>query len=127
MKIKLKTALLANATFSSISGVTMLLFSNWISELMGIPNKWVLPIIGGGLLFFASTIVYQATRDSINSNPVKLIILQDLLWVVGSLVILVFGLFDLTIVGKILIAIVAVAVADFAFLQWWGLRQELVE
>lgn len=122
MKIKLKTALLANATFSSISGVAMLLFSNWIAELMGIPNKWVLPIIGGGLLFFASTILYQATRVTINSNQVKLIIAQDLAWVIGSTIIIVFGLFDLTLVGCILIGIVSGVVMLFAYLQIRGLE-----
>ncbi|MGB0369406.1 MAG: hypothetical protein ACPGD8_08365 [Flavobacteriales bacterium] len=126
MKISLKTALLANATFSSLSGIGMLLFSNWLSEIMGITNKWVLPVIGSGLILFAITIVYNATRPSISANQVKLIIAQDLAWVIGSLVVIIFGLFNLTTIGYLLVGVVTVAVADFAWLQWIGLKRQSI-
>ena len=126
MKIKLKTALLANAIFSSLSGIAILLFSNWLSQLMGIGNEFILPVIGSGLVLFAATIVYHATRASINLNQVKLIIAQDLAWVVGSLIVIVFSLFNLTTIGYLLVGVVAVAVADFAWLQWIGLKRQSI-
>ncbi len=100
----------------------MLAFSSQISEIMGITQPMVLIVVGIGLLFFTATIIYHATRKTISATQVKLIIVQDGLWVIGSAIILAFKLFSLTVTGYILIAVVALVVADFGFLQYFGLK-----
>lgn len=120
--VKLKPALFGNSIFSGISGITTLILMDPLNQLIGISEPLVLPILGVGLILFAGTIVFHATRKVIDPMQVKLIIVQDLLWVVGSVVILSFQMFGLTHLGYILIGVIAIAVADFTFLQYHGLK-----
>ena len=114
---KLRTVLNANATFSLLSGLTLLLFTNTITQLFTIEEPLVFHVIGGGLLFFALTVYYQANRNTINPKQVMLIIYQDWAWVAGSAILLIGGFFAISTIGQLLIAGVAVLVGSFAILQ----------
>ena len=125
-KIELKTVLLGNAVFSTVSGIAMLTFNGLLMEIMGIVLSWILPTIGAGLILFGLIIVYHATRPATSSFQVKLIIFQDVAWVLGSTIIIGFQLFELTTTGYVLMTVVGIAVADFALLRWIGLRREQI-
>jgi len=119
----LKKALLANAAFSSISGLSFILFTQAISQFLGWSNSWILATIGAGLVAFALMIYTVAQAKSINHAQVMSIIAADLSWVLLSIVVIFTPFVALTLEGKWAVAIVADIVAIFAFAQYWGLRR----
>lgn len=123
MEQKLRNVLKANAVFSMLSGAAMLIFSQAISDWMNIANPIVLMIIGGGLILFGGFVWYQGSRKSLNLKEVKSIIIQDWLWVIGSVVIIGLQLFQINFQGYILMGIIALIVADFAFFQRYFLKR----
>ena len=115
---ELKKYLTINSIFSAISGSTMLLFSSNLNKLFNINNVYVFPVIGCNLLFFAAFVWFVFSRQLTNRILVTTITTLDLLWVLGSLVIVSLGLFDLSQDGNILISIVAVWIAFLAYKQF---------
>ena len=113
----LKITLQANAVFSSLSGLAMIFFHKALSSWMGIQNAQIMIFIGIGLLLFAGTIIWISLQKTIDQKHVKTIILQDWLWVIGSILIIVTQAFGLNIVAYVCIGVVALIVADFAILQ----------
>ena len=113
----LKKYLIINSIFSAISGFTMMLFSSKLNETFNINNTYVFPIIGANLLVFSAYVWYVASRKEIPKKEVKLITILDSLWVLGSIVIVAFDLFELSSTGRLLISIVAVWIAFLAYKQ----------
>jgi hypothetical protein len=115
----LKTALVSNAAFSTISGLALIImngqFQQWFE--MDFPF-WV---VGIGLLPFAY-MAYQASQDEQNMiKKGREITILDLVWVVTSIIVLL--LVDFTTIGQWLIIGVALIVGDFALFQWLGMRR----
>ncbi len=88
----------------------------------GVTEPNVLLYIGIGLLLFAGSVLFQAVRKELVRAQVNSIIVQDWLWVTGSVAVLAFQLFGLSVAGYLLIAFVAIIVADFALFQRKYLR-----
>lgn len=116
-KEKLKNVLLGNAVFSIISGLILIFFRNPIGELMRVKLPSILLYVGIGLLFFAGSIIWQATRTTFSGKRIKAIIIQDWLWVIGSIIIIALQSFDLSVLGYQMIFGVAILVGVFAILQ----------
>lgn len=114
---KLKMTLKANALFSLISGLTLLIFSETIAFLMNLNSNLPLTIIGVGLLLFVMLILFVTYQKSINLKLVKSIIIQDILWVIGSIILLIAHPFGISLEGNIAILIVAIIVLYFAIKQ----------
>jgi len=119
----LKRTLMANEIFSAVSGLVALFFSKQVTDFLGIQNSSIFLFLGIGLLVWAGFTAWVMMRPEVNPTLVKLVIAGDLLWVAGTVLLLIFagGLF--TTGGKWAIAIVADIVAAFAILQWIGLRR----
>ena len=115
---ELKKYLIINSTFSAISGLAMLLLSTNLNDLFQIDNIYVFPFIGINLLFFAAFVWYVSSKQLTNKILVTTITVLDVLWVLGSLVIVSLGLFDLSKDGNILISAVAVWIAFLAYKQF---------
>lgn len=115
---ELKTYLTVNSIFSALSGLTMLLFVGQLNELFGINNTYVFPVIGANLLIFSAFIFFVSVKQLSNKGLVTTITILDLFWVVGSFVIVAFGLFDISKSGNILIGIVAIWIAFLAYKQF---------
>ena len=120
MKV-LKTALMLNAGFSFLSGFTLVLFHGAIANLFGVNNTSAFWILGIVLLGFAA-FVYLESRK-LRFGEVLSIIIQDILWVVGSAVIVIFQIFSLSRLGYAIVIDVALIVLGFAIAQSIGLRQ----
>jgi hypothetical protein len=120
---KLKKILLVNALFSGINGIAMIVFHKAISELMAISWPLILVMIGIGLLFFSSLLLWVRSRSEVDETQVKSIIIQDWLWVIGSFLIVLFQAFNLSFWGYEIITVVALVVAVFAFLQTKHLKK----
>ncbi len=120
----LRRTLAANATFSALSGAAMIALAGPLDRFMGLGQSWLLIVIGVGLLGFAALIGLNARRPQMNRAEASLTVASDAAWVLGS-VIVVFGFPDLLSTGgKLLVAVGAVAVADFALFQYLGLRRD---
>lgn len=119
----LSIALKANALFSATSGSILILFNTKIATIFGLKNAMPFWIVGIILVLFAITVYLEARQTPKRIKQVKLIILQDLLWVLASIVIIAFHLFNLSIIGYWLIAFIAIIVGSFAYAQWRGIEQ----
>jgi hypothetical protein len=121
--ITLKNVMLINAVSSGVTGAGLVLASGVIAGLF--ETDETVPFIGVGLfLLVFATIVYLVSRKNpMNSNAVRLIIAADTLWVVVSLVIVLFQIFKISMMGYLLIGAVAIWVAAMAYLQFNGLNQ----
>ncbi len=119
----LRRTLAVNAAFSGLSGATMIVLFGPLDRFMGLGLSWLLIVIGVGLLGFAALIGLNLRRPQLNRAEAWLTVASDVAWVAGSAIV-VFGFPDLLSTGgKWLVAIEAVAVADFALFQVLGLRR----
>lgn len=117
----LRRALLANAAFSTLCGVVLLLAPVAVTNWLGIGSPLLLALLGGSLLFFAAALTWEGKRPRPAAWRTLLITAADILWVVGSLVVMVLFADDLKPAGNLLIATVAFVVALFAGFQVYGI------
>lgn len=118
----LKNALLANAVFSSVSGLSFIMFTQAFSRFLSW-SSWILPSVGLGLLGFALMIYLITRAEQINYAQVRSIIAADVAWVVLSIALISMPVVSLPLGGKWAIGILADVVAVFALLQYLGLRK----
>lgn len=117
----LRMALKGNALFSLLSGLAMVFFSGRITAFIGISPAVYLTLIGAGLIVFALLVWMLSRLPEIRKHLVWLVILLDLLWVAGSAVLLLAGIF--TPGGNWTVSLLAVVVFGFAVAQYIGLRR----
>lgn len=117
----LRSSLIANGLFSGSCGLALLIFTERIGQMLGQVSSLLLWVIGCGLLIFASDIFYRLKRG-LSVGRVWYFIANDVLWVVGSVVILLVRPQVLGVNGLWMIAAVALIVAAFGSLQFVGLK-----
>jgi hypothetical protein len=115
---ELRKYLTINSIFSAVCGLIMLMLSGGLNQLFGIENFYIFPVLGLNLLVFAVFVWYVSRNQLTNRAWVMTITVLDVLWVVGSFVIVLLGLFDLTGSGYILTAVVALWIAFLAYKQF---------
>ena len=113
---KLQKALKVNALFSSVSGLLLILLNTFLAELFNTENTTVFWVVGIVLLYFATTIWYEIKKQ--RKLAVQWIIIQDLLWVVGSLILIVFNPFSISLIGNVIIILIALIVLFMAVNQY---------
>ena len=119
---ELQKALKANALFSSISGLLLILFNNQMAKLFGTDNNSVFWVVGLILIYFTITIWYEINKQ--RKIAVLWIIIQDFLWVFGSLILIVFNPFYITALGNLIIGIIAFIVLIMAVNQTRALNKK---
>ena len=117
----LRKALLGNALFSTLSGLTILFAQGWVLRIVGLPSSVNLLIFGVGLIVFAVTLVINARKQQVKKSDAWVAVLMDLAWVVGSYVLIFLVPFSPK--GKWVVGIVAEVVLLFAMLQFVGIRR----
>jgi hypothetical protein len=117
----LRRALLGNALFSTLSGLTILFAQKWVLRILGLSNSVSLLILGIGLIVFAAILIANALRQKVKTSDAWIAVSMDVAWVVGSYVLIVVVPFSRG--GKWLIAVVAELVLLFAILQVFGIRR----
>lgn len=120
----LQRSLLGNAAFSGISGLLMVFAAGPISQFLGLNNPYILTIIGIVLLLYLPFLVWLANQSPVPNWMAWLVIELDVLWVIGSLILIFTSLVPLTSGGKWAVAITADVVTIFAILQYIGLRRQ---
>lgn len=116
----LQKALTANASCSSLSGLIMIVAHQQLANLFQVNNAMPFWIIGILLLFFAATIVIEIKQQRIKA--VWWIIIQDLLWVAGSIILLLLQPWDISTIGNVMIGGMAALVFFFAYWQYQGIQ-----
>ena len=118
----LRYALFADAAASGATGLLMIAGAELLTGLLGLP---VALMRESGLLLvpYVALVAFVATRDSIPFVAVKAIIALNVLWVAGSVGLLVGGLVTPTLLGYAFVIVQAVAVGVLAELQIIGLRR----
>ena len=119
----LRHVLRANTVFSVLSGVVVLMAAAPLSELMGINNPFVFYVLGMGLLPFAGFVFYTSQQTELNTRLVKIILVMDAFWVVGSYFLIFSGTVPFTAAGKWIVGLIAEVVFIFAILEMIGLRR----
>ena len=117
---KLQKALKVNALFSGTSGIIMILLNNQIANLFGTTNNTIFWVIGLILVYFSLTIWYEIKKQ--RRLAVLWIIIQDYAWVLGSLILMVFNPFEITLTGNFIIGIIALIVLYMGVNQMNGLN-----
>lgn len=116
----LTRTLAANAGFSVVTGVTLIIGAVPLSRWLGIPT-WLTIAVGVGLLPFALAVA--KTARSPRRDTVRQVIVADIAWVIGAAVVLIGFPRSMSTAGLWTLGLVTVAVADFAALQMIGLRR----
>lgn len=119
----LRRAMQADALVSGVSGLLLALLPGSLGALIGFSRPEYLVLVGLGLIAYAIWLIFCARRREVNLWAGRAAVVLNGLWVAGSIALLLGapGLFNT--LGQWLIGIVAAVVADFAWVQYLGLRR----
>ena len=117
----LRKALMGNALFSTLSGLTILLAQGSVLRILGLSSSVNLLILGVGLIVFAATLVINARKQQVKKSDALIAVLMDVAWVIGSWVLIFVVPFSTG--GKWVVGLVAEIVLLFAVLQFVGIRR----
>lgn len=119
--ITLKTTLTINGITSGATGLGLVALASPVSRLFEVSQTAPFVWAGIFLILFAAYVLSVSRTVPINNNAVKVIIALDILWIIGSLIVMGIASTDISSIGIILIGAVAIWVAAMAFLQIKGL------
>lgn len=117
----LQKYLTINAIFSTLTGIIAIAFQENIEQLFNVEPSNFFFILGILLIFFAFTIVVEIKKQ--RAIPVLWITTQDMLWVIGSVILIVWNPFGISTVGNIIIGAVAIVVLTCGLGQAKGLAR----
>jgi hypothetical protein len=121
----LRYALLADAVASGATGLLMIAGAGLLEGLLGLPTA-LMREAGLVLVPYVAFVAYVGTREAISRPAVQAIIAMNVLWVVGSVLVLVGGFVSPTVLGYAFVIAQAVVVGVFAELQFIGLRRSQI-
>jgi hypothetical protein len=123
----LRKALLADALLSGITGLVLLLAAGPLATLEGLPVG-LLRWSGIILIPFAAFVAWLGTRERVQRPLVFAVVACNALWALDSVLLLVTGWVEPTILGEVFVLGQAAVVAVLAELEFFGLRRStLVE
>lgn len=121
--ILLKRGLRANAVFSSLCGLILLVFTATFSDLFNGLAPLYLQALAGGLILFAGYLTWVAHQSPIDIRAVKTITWMDWGWVAGSVILVAAMNSQLSALAIDTILGVAIAVGLCAYTQGKGLKK----
>lgn len=119
----LRNALRGNGIFSAASGLIMAVGAGILVQFLGAGTTLFYIVVGIGLLFHAGTLFFNTRTEGINSAFAWYAIIGDVVWVIGTAVILLTDAFNLSPEGKWTLLIIGDIVLTFAIVQYVGLRR----
>ncbi len=119
----LQKILLVDSLSSGAAGIAFIVASGPIAAFVGVANPLALVILGILFVVFAAAVYYTASREPINRRAVWLIFELNVVYVVGSAIILLANAFGLSTEGRWLVLILADLVAVYAVIEFVGLRR----
>jgi len=119
----LRYALLADAVASGATGLLMIAGADALTGLLGLPVA-LMREAGLVLVPYVALVAFVGTRATIARGAAQAIIALNVLWVLGSVAVLLAAPIAPTALGYAFVIAQAVAVGVFAELQVIGLRRE---
>ena len=119
---KLTTTMRANAAFSAASGVAAVILAAMSETPLGV-NRWLLGAIGLGLIGYGVQLYAWAGSPRLVKPGARLATAADALWVLGAVVLLTWFPDAMSTAGRWTLGLASLAVADFAVMQFLGLRR----
>ena len=118
--IPLRPLLWFDAATCAAMSALLLGAGGFLAPLLGLP----LPLLteAGIILLPFALLVGWTARNGAPAAAVRAIVAANLLWVAGSMVLLVGPWLEPTLLGTAFVAIQVAAVALISLLQWTGLR-----
>ncbi|MTV14940.1 MULTISPECIES: hypothetical protein [Bradyrhizobium] len=118
----LRRALLADAIFSGVSAIAMVLDAGALAPLLGLPEA-LLRETGLFLIAYTALVGWLGTRMSVPKPLVMLVVVGNAAWTLASIALLLSGAVSPNLFGTIVILAQAIATGVFAELQYVGLRR----
>ena len=118
----LRRALLADAVFSGVSAIAMVLGAGALASLLGLPEA-LLRETGLFLVAYTALVGWLGTRMSVPKPLVMLVVVGNAAWTLASIALLLSGAVSPNLFGTIVILAQAIATGVFAELQYMGLRK----
>ena len=128
----LRNALRGNGMFSTVSGIAFIVGSSQIADFLGIADADILGLMKGStfllitgvsLLLFAGGLFFNSSRSTIIKGLAWEAVALDVIWVLGSAIVLLTDALPFTTAGSWAVLIVADIVATFALFQYLGIRR----
>lgn len=118
----LRRVLQLDALLSGAAGLLMTLGAGPLSSLLALP---VALLTGAGLLMlpWCAVLLWLSRRETLDRRAVWAVIAVNAVWVVDSLLLLVSGWVQPTLLGQAFVIAQALAVVLFAELQFFGLKR----
>ncbi|MCP1914750.1 hypothetical protein [Bradyrhizobium sp. USDA 4508] len=118
----LRRALLADAVFSGVSAIAIVLDAGALASLLGLPEA-LLRETGLFLIAYTALVGWLGTRTSVPKPLVMLVVVGNAAWTLASIALLLSGAVSPNLFGTIVILAQAIATGVFAELQYVGLRR----
>jgi hypothetical protein len=118
----LRLALLADAVASGTMGVLLATAADPLAAWFGLPVA-LLREVGLLLIPCAGLLAYLAGRQTTPRLPAQIVVAGNVLWVIGSVALLISGLVAPTALGMAFVIAQALIVAILAELQLLGLKR----
>lgn len=122
----LKTVLQVNAISSGVTGIGLVIFSKTIASLFGVIQNGSFIGVGVFLILFSAFVLSVGLSKQIDTIKVKTIIVGDIVWVIASIIAAIVLFDKISIIGIVIIEVVAVWVAIMAYLQNYGLKKNVI-
>lgn len=120
--ITLKNVLKVNGISSGATGIGLMVFSGFFAALFDVTTRVPFVAVGLFLSVFASFVMITALQEHLRLKWVKTIIALDVSWVLGSVVAVIWLNGTISMIGIMLIILVAVWVGAMAILQYKGVK-----
>jgi hypothetical protein len=117
-----KRAVSADAIFCAVCGLLSVALTQPISNWIGLANSSMLFALGIGLLIYGIGLFLFARRNPINAA--RFAIGGNVLWILGTLAVLVTNVLGLNTVGYIVLIVIGLEVAALAIWQSMELRKD---
>lgn len=117
----LRRVVTVDALTSGLLGLGMLAATAVLPDALGIPRP-VLVVVEAVTLAWAGWLMWLLRAPVLDRRAVRAMVGGNALWAVASVVVVVAA-DGLTSTGRLVVLTVAALVADYALLQWWGLRR----
>ncbi|MBL8155745.1 MAG: hypothetical protein JNM70_16295 [Anaerolineae bacterium] len=113
----------ADGLFCAACGIVMALGGDGLASWAGLASSLPLFILGIGLIVYGAALIGLARAYPGHVRLTQTILVLNLLWVIGSIPILVFNPFRLTSGALVALLVIGLAVGGFALWQNAALRR----
>jgi hypothetical protein len=113
----------ADGLFCAVSGVVFALGAEAMSSFSGIIPASIILALGLGLALYGSGAFYLASSRPLGRLLPQAMLIGNVAWIVGSLILLFVDPFPMTTAGRWMVLIIADVAGLFGIWQYIGLRR----